>query len=44
LHPSDKSNEETARAVWNSMQLPRGKKPTELGSGFLCPDENTVVQ
>jgi phospholipase B1, membrane-associated len=44
LHPSDKSNEETARAVWNSMQLPRGKKPTELGNGFLCPDENTLVQ
>jgi hypothetical protein len=44
FHPSMKANAETSAALWNSMQLPLGKKPTTMVSEFLCPDENTFLQ
>jgi hypothetical protein len=39
-----KANAETSVALWNSMQLPKGKKPTTMVREFLCPDENTFLQ
>eukprot|EP01080_Neovahlkampfia_damariscottae_P008426 gene8426-251_t len=44
FHPSQKTNELISRTLWNSMQLPWDKKPTDIVDKIICPDENTILQ